>query len=195
LGSDTELFSEDPASRIKYRKELNIDDDALLVVYTGKIYEVKNVHLIIDALNELLGQLKKQVVIHLVGDISTSYLPLMKEKMANSQIRVIHTPALPVSKLPAVYNAADLAVWPDHLTNSTIDASACGCPVICSDYMSERVKFGNGLLVKGGDLESLKQALVTMIEDDKLRKEMGRNGIDYVNQELSWLTVARKFLE
>jgi len=100
-----------------------------------------------------------------------------------------------MDQLPEVYNAADIAIWPDHLTTSTIDASACGCPIICSTYMPERVKYGNGLLVKGGDPTELKLALQKLIEDESLRRVMGKRGIEYVQNELSWTAVAKKFVE
>lgn len=194
LGTDTTLFRRDDVARSEYRRNLALTDDQILVVYTGKIYELKNVHLIIEAIN-LLHCPPEKIVIHLVGDIAKSYQIRLQEAIQASPHRVIQLRALPVDQLPAVYNAADISVWPDHLTNSTIDASACGCPIICSTYMPERVKYGNGLLVKGGDLIELKTALKKLIEDESLRREMGKLGIAYVQNELSWQAVATRFLE
>ena len=60
--------------------------------------------------------------------------------------------------------------------------------------MPERITYNNGLLVDGGSLESLKTALKTLISDKKLREKMGRNGVRYVENELSWKAIAEKFI-
>ena len=195
LGTDTSIFRKDLTARVEYRKKLDLNEEDILVLYTGKIYEIKNVHLIIEALNEISLRTNKKLVIHFVGDVSKTYASVLDKFIASSKNRIVHFKAIPFNQLQEVYNAADISVWPDHLTNSTIDASACGCPIICSHFMPERVKFGNGLLVKGGDLKSLTNALEQLINNDQLRHEMGDRGIKYVQKELSWTAISKKFIE
>jgi glycosyltransferase involved in cell wall biosynthesis len=195
LGTDISLFKKDAQLRSEYRNEIQVKDDEILVLYTGKMYEPKNVHLIFEALNDKMVCGNKKIVIHLVGDISDSYKTKLTQAIDGSKHRVIKKAAVSMEQLPAVYNAADIAVWPDHLTTSTIDASACGCPIICSHYMSERIKYDNGILVKGGDLEELKIALSRLISDDSLRLKMGEKGIEYVSKELSWNAIAKQFVQ
>jgi glycosyltransferase involved in cell wall biosynthesis len=196
LGTDTNLFKQDALLRKNYRTQtLNIqDDDTIVVLYTGKIYEDKSVHLIMEALNDNNVNAGKKILIQIVGDIADSYRDTLDNSIKNSIYPVVYQKAVPIKDLIAIYNAADIAVWPNHLTNSTIDASACGCPIICSTYMPERVTYNNGLLVDGGSLESLKTALKTLISDKTLRENMGQNGIEYVEKELSWKAIAEKFI-
>lgn len=197
LGTDTDIFKKDENLRKDYRKNyLSIDEDinTLVVVYTGKIYEDKNVHLIMEALNEINLDSTKDILIHIVGDIADSYKEKFEESIVASKYKVIYKKAIPIIDLPAVYNAADIAVWPDHLTNSTIDASACGCPIICSEYMPERVSYENGLLVKAGHKGDLKEKLAYILNNNALRAQMGANGIRYVEEQLSWKAIAKQFL-
>ena len=95
--------------------------------------------------------------------------------------------------MASVYNAADIAVWPGHTTTSTLDASACGCPIICSDYKSERFKNQNGIGIKDGDLEQLKKALFKLISSQELRIKMGQRGIQLINSENTWEIITDKF--
>jgi glycosyltransferase involved in cell wall biosynthesis len=194
LGSDTTNFFKSENLRSRYRDELGVDSETVVISYTGKMYEEKKVHLIIDALNDLEVAGENKILIHLVGDASKTYLPLLQEKIKTSKHIVNYKKAVSIEELPAIYNASDIAVWPDHLTNSTIDASACGCPIICSHYMPERVAYNNGLMVKAGSLVELKAALKKMIGNEELRNDMGANGIRLVQNELSWNAVAKKFI-
>ena len=197
LGTDTNIFKKDEQLRKNYRaKILDVHDETTIVIlYTGKIYEDKSVHLIMEALNDETINQGKNILIHIVGDVSEKYQHTFQEAIKNSKYPVIYKKALPVNELPAVYNAADVSVWPNHTTTSTIDASACGSPIICSHFMPERVKYDNGFLVKGGDLEDLKIALKKLIKDKALRQKMIQNGISYVENELSWNAIANKFLK
>ena len=193
LGTDITIFKKDILLRNSYRNELAISNDELVIVYTGKMYEDKKVHLIFEALND--GSVSNEkIVILLVGDVAETYRAKLDDAVNKSKNRVIIKKAVSIDQLPAVYNAADISVWPDHTTNSTIDASACGCAIICSHFMPERVKYKNGIMIEGGNLLGLKQALVQLINNKNLRNEMGRQGEKYVLSELSWDAVAKKFI-
>ena len=94
-----------------------------------------------------------------------------------------------------LYNAADICAWPDSLTTSTIDASACGSAIISNDNMPERTMYDNGIMIRRGNFDDLKAALQKLIADADLRKKMGEQGVKYVDEQLSWKIIARKFLE
>ena len=195
LGTDTNLFKQDSDLRKKYRNFLGVDDATIVVLYTGKIYEDKKVDLLVDALNDEAVTQNKSIVIHIVGVISTGYKTYFEEKLKASKHKVIYRNAVSQQELPEIYNGADIAVWPAHTTNSTIDASACGCPIICSDYMKERYSNNNGFGIKEGDINELKIALKKLIGDGNLRKEMGHRGIELVKNELSWEAISKRFLD
>ncbi len=195
LGSDIELFRKSREYRKRGREYFNLDDEDILVLYTGKIYPDKKVHLIIDALNDPNVNCSKNIVIGIVGNMSIDYKEFMNEAIKNAVCRVVLLNAVSQAVLPLMYNAADICVWPDSLTTSTIDASACGSPIICSDNMPERTIYGNGILIKGGDIYELKIALRKLIDDAVLRLEMGQKGVKYVEDKLSWRIIAQRFLD
>lgn len=194
LGTDTHLYYPDPEKRRTQRQNLNLKKEDILILYTGKVYEDKKVHLLIDALNDESVTKGKPITLQIVGTVYDAYQHFLEQKMNHSKNKVILTPSLPKEALPAVYNAADIAVWPAHTTISTLDASACGIPIICSDYMTERYKNNNGIGIADGDLEQLKAALGVLIDDPSLRKQMGNRGIVLVQKENSWEAIAKKFI-
>ena len=194
LGTDISIFKKSKILRDTCRHDLNIKENEILVVYTGKMYEDKKVHLIFEALNDESVTKNNKIVILLVGDIAEAYKEKMNNSVKTSQHRAVLRKAVSINQLPAIYNAADIAVWPDHTTNSTIDASACGCAIICSHFMPERVKYNNGIMIEGGNLGELKEALSILTNNQTLRNEMGINGRKYVENELSWTAIAKKFL-
>ncbi|GEO09904.1 glycosyltransferase family 4 protein [Segetibacter aerophilus] len=194
LGADVDLFHKSAEVRNEGRKLVEALPNELVVLYTGKMYEDKKVHLIIDALNDDTITIDKSIVIVLVGNASASYKLILDKSISKSKWRVEQISTVPQEKLPLFYNAADIAVWPGSLTTSTIDASACGCPIIISNQMPERTKYENGFMIEDGNLEQLKEALLKLLHSPILRREMGDNGVRYVESELSWHIIAKKFI-
>jgi len=195
LGTDTSLFYPDKNKRDSYRNSLSIEDDETLVVYTGKIYQEKKVHLIIDALNDKDFQNEKKIIILIIGTVYNAYKEELQDSIDRSINRVIVLSHIAHDLLPEVYNAADICVWPAHTTTSTLDASACACPIICSDYKKERYKNDNGIGIKDGNIADLKRALFLLAFDENLRRKMGNNGVDLIKKEHSWTAINQQFIE
>jgi len=195
LGSDTDLFKSSPELRKQGREFFGINENEVLVLYTGKIYEEKKVHLIIEALNDPMVRGGQQVVMGIVGGIDAGYREMLIKTISKASIRVVMKPAMPQEQLPMLYNAADICVWPDSLTTSTIDASACGSAIISNDNMPERTSYDNGIMIRRGNFDDLKAALQKLIADPELRMKMGERGVQYVDEQLSWKIIAKQFLE
>ena len=193
LGADTETFYPDAELGQKFREKLEIKRNHILIVYTGKIYDKKRPDLIVDALNAIDSDQK--IVILFVGDVALSYKNEFGEILKRSKWGTIHLPAILPDELLKVYNAADIAAWPAHLTGSTVDASACGCPVIVNNLMGERITHQNGIGINDENLKELIVAFKFLIENPEERKKMGYMGAQYVNEQLSWGAISKRFLE
>ncbi|AEI50299.1 glycosyltransferase family 4 protein [Runella slithyformis] len=193
LGSDPELFYPNEALRQQTRKKLGVSHE-VLVLYTGKISEYKQCHLIIDALNELPFTTEK-VAVFFAGGITDKYRSTFEDALTRSKHPARWVGSLQVNDLTAYYNAADIAVWPADTTISTLDASACGCPIICVDYLSERYKNNNGIGIKENNLDALKEALYRLIISPDLRAKMRINAVELIEKEYSWAVIAARFTE
>ena len=74
----------------------------------------------------------------------------------------------------------------EGIPKALIEASACGLPVVTTDWPGcrEIVRDGvNGLLVPPRDVEALTEALCKLINDRALRQKMGKEGRKIVLQE------------
>jgi glycosyltransferase involved in cell wall biosynthesis len=67
-----------------------------------------------------------------------------------------------------------------------LEAMACGCPIIASNVFSLPEVVGEaGMLVDPYDVEMIARALSTVLENDELKKEMSRKGIEQA-KKFSW---------
>ena len=96
----------------------------------------------------------------------------------------------------AVYvNSSDY----EGMSNAMLEAMAIGMPVVCTDCpiggASAVIKDGeNGLLVPVGDVESLAEAIKSVISDKELSAKLSENAVK-IKDELSLINIARKWME
>ncbi len=96
----------------------------------------------------------------------------------------------------AVYvNSSDY----EGMSNAMLEAMAIGMPVVCTDCpiggASAVIKDGeNGVLVPVGDVESLTEAIKSVISDKELSAKLSENAVK-IKDELSLSNIARKWME
>jgi len=99
--------------------------------------------------------------------------------------------------LPALYNLADLFVFPSLYEGfglPPLEALACGTPVITSDASSLPEVVGQaGLMVEATDVAALAQAMRRVLEDDALREGMIARGLEQA-RKFTWEKAAAKLL-
>jgi glycosyltransferase involved in cell wall biosynthesis len=81
---------------------------------------------------------------------------------------------------------------------TTQEAMACGCPVIASKFGGIRnaiIQGKNGLLVDPGNEEEFANAIKNLLNDEVLRKRIGKAGSVLIRNEYSWEAIADRFLE
>ena len=106
---------------------------------------------------------------------------------------------VPDSELPLYYAAAELLVLPSVDRSEgfglvLLEANASGRPVVASRVggIVEVVRDGhNGLLVEPLDAEGMAEAILLLLEDDELRREMGKKGRIWAERH-DWSLVARE---
>jgi glycosyltransferase involved in cell wall biosynthesis len=110
-------------------------------------------------------------------------------RQRNEGIKMTVTGYLTDSEILALYDQADVFVYPSLYEGfglPVLEAMACGCPVIASNASSLPEVVGDaGLLVDPYDVEALAQAMLTVLENDELKRKMSREGIAQA-QKFSW---------
>lgn len=193
LGADPDTFRCKSSYRNEFRKKYSIDANSFVIIYTGKMYEEKKPHLIIEALKIIKPQKKVHVIF--IGSIVENYKEQFNQSLKTCPSSYTILSMLGRDELVKAFCSSDLAIWPGAATISTLEASACGLPVICDKELEERLRNKNGIGIQFGSLDELVSAIKYLLENEKERKLMGKRGRDYIVNELSWKVITNKFLE
>ncbi len=188
LGTDTENFHPcnskiDRINRVKIRKNLNVDDNEILVIYTGRFSDNKDPLTLARAINILRKKNLKYKAIFIGSGEQANQIAIKDGcSILDFQIQ---------ENLANFYRAADIAVWPREDSMSMLDAASSGLPLIVSDEIGEldRIK-GNGFTYKDKNVASLVSVL-SKLSDKSLRKKLGIIGRKKMINSFSWTKHAK----
>jgi len=195
LGVDSETIIHKPDSRDKIRNQLNVLPEETLLVHSGKMAPYKKTHLIVEAMTRL-G--RNDVKLLLIGKCEAEYRKhidaLIKEGQLENQVLFVSWVA--PQELHHYFSASDVAIWVDHATISTIEASAVGIPIIVPDFhgYEHRTKYENGLRILPGNVDDLTEKLGFLLENKSEALAMGMRGRELVEKELNWNSIVDKIL-
>ena len=100
-------------------------------------------------------------------------------------------------KLIEHYQRDTINVLPSYiegLPTTVLEAMACGMPVVATDVSGTNeivVDDINGILVPPKNPEKLAGALLELLNDENLRRFMGKNGRNYIEKKFTWDNVAK----
>ena len=184
----------DKINKIKQKYDLNCP----FILYVGGLAPNKNVKRLIQAFYKL----KKQGINHkliLTGVKRWKYKSIFEtiEKL-NLQKDVIFTGYVPDEDLPALYNAADLFVYPSLYEGfglPPLEAMACGTPVITSNTSSLPEVVGDaGIMVNPYDVDELANKMYEVLTNDGLGEELSKKGLERAKL-FSWKKCAEEHLK
>lgn len=189
-GLDTELFS--PRRReASFWKARGLAEGEIGLLYAGRVSKEKKLDLFADVVRRLRGEglpVRGLVVGH--GPYSAEFGSRFPEG--------IFTGYLSGVELATAYASADVFVFPsttDTFGNVILEAQASGLPCVVSDQGGPRelVTDGvDGFITRGGDLNSLCDAVRRVCTDPVLRATMGAASRARV-EDRSWPNAARRF--
>ena len=160
------------------RRELGISDDALVILFVGRVNRDKGVIELLSAFEGLRFHDKSRELV-LVGPFEPRYDPLPQSVVAglNNNFRIHLVGRVPD---PERYmGMADILCLPSYregFGSVVIEAAAMGVPAVATSIVGlvDAVEQGKtGLLVASKNVEELRAALATMIRDRGLRRRMG----------------------
>ncbi|MDE0839559.1 MAG: glycosyltransferase family 4 protein [Kiritimatiellae bacterium] len=195
LGADVDRLRHSDEKRKQFREAHGLSPEHIVVVYTGKLTSKKGPHQICEAVANLNPECFSKLALLFVGNTEKQYeatLGACVDRLDPS-VRVIQTGAVPNTELVSIYSASDIAVWPRQASMSMLEAMSCGLPIICCDYLKERCKNDNGILIEEDNIAQLTEALSRLVFAPEVRSRMGERGRKFVTSELSWSEIAKRF--
>jgi D-inositol-3-phosphate glycosyltransferase len=202
-GVDHSIFR--PLDRAAARTRLGYGDEAVLL-YVGRIQPLKGIDLAIQALEELVPVLERDVRLVVVGGASGSQgqreVTRLKRLASDLQIaeKVDFVGPHAHSALPTFYNAADVVTVCSHSESfgfAALEAHACGIPVVGTAVggLSHVVRDGrSGFLVDSRDPSVFAARLKTLLSDQELQRSFSNEALRS-SAKFSWDDVASAFLE
>ncbi|MFQ5640472.1 MAG: glycosyltransferase family 4 protein, partial [bacterium] len=182
--------------RQRIREKYRLQNDDILLLYTGKINASKSVGTLMKAFNQLNSG--RCVYLLLLSKGSEACRNSLVNALDRDKRKsVIFSDFVPNNQLPQYYSASDICVWGDTISVSMIEAMSCSRPIVGCNIppFSERIEYGNGLCYKLGDERDMAEKLQRLINDPELRLKMGQRGREFVEDQLSWRRISERFLE
>ncbi len=193
-----------PGLEPRLRKELKLEDK-FTFLFVGALGYRKGIHVAIEALSYLKNEFNNLRLI-IIG--SGEYEENLKMKVENLKMTNMVTffPWMANKDLPQVFCSADAFIypslpykgWEEQFGYSIAEASLCGLPVIStkSGGIDEVLVDGKtGILVEPNSVSELKIAMKKLILENKLRKELGENGRQFIIANYSNKIIAQKLYD
>jgi glycosyltransferase involved in cell wall biosynthesis len=181
----------------KYERE-DIKEDGNLILFFGRIWEYKGLEYLIKAEPMITKEVPNaKVIIAGAGEDFKKY----ESMMINRDNFIVHNYRIPYKEGAELFQGCSVVALP------YIDASQSGViptaygfkkPVVVTDVgaIPEIVDNGiTGFIVPPKNPEALAEAIIKLLKDEKIRKQMGENAYKKLKTDLSWDNIAAKTIE
>jgi glycosyltransferase involved in cell wall biosynthesis len=157
------------------------------VLYIGRLSPQKNVRMLLDAVSQTTYGLD------IIGQ-GPLYDELQRYAEAE-RVDVAFLGMYPNSELPGRINRYAVFVLPSHYEGhpkTLLEAMSCGVAAIGTDVpgIREIVRHEDTGLLCGRDVRALRTSIVRLMEDEELRRRLGRNARQYVVEHCDCRAVA-----
>jgi glycosyltransferase involved in cell wall biosynthesis len=191
-----ELCRFDPQRRSEILLSLGVDEDAIVLGYTGRMHGGKGIFLLFDAVTAAMAE---QPRLHCVWLGDGPGAPTLRDRAAaHSTANRHHFPGW-IHDVHPYYSAFSMLAFPSIATETfgrvSVEAQAAGVPVLGSDIggIPETLDAGvTGLLLPPGDVAAWREAILKLC-DPSLRMSMGAAAREYVQKHFSTRVIAEEF--
>lgn len=205
VGNGTNISHFRPIKHDEALKAMGLKPDYYYVGFIGGLSKWQGIDLILRAAPIILKE-TPWVRFLIIGD-GPEYKNLRSlSKKLGIEKECIFTGSVPYKKAPFYINSFDVATAPfirernERIGLSPLkirDYAACGIPMVASRVKGlEMVEENNiGILVNPEDEEKLANAIIILLKNSEMRKEMGQRAREFAEREFSWKKTAREILD
>lgn len=126
-GYDGSVMYYSNMERNRIRDSLHINNDEILITYTGKLDHYKEPHLIFDIIEGVSIDNIDKLKILFVGNINSEYKQLFLNRYNEFEFKekCIFLDSVPYEELYKYYSASDICIWPKQCTLSALHGQVC----------------------------------------------------------------------
>ncbi len=170
------------------------EDGRFIMMYPGSLNWHQGLDIAIKAM-DLIRDKAPEAELHIYGTGSAKddLSRLIEERSLQKQVKVFE--GFPIKKIARLMANADLGIVPkrndsfggDAFSTKIFEFMALGVPVIAANTRIDRYYFNDSIIkfFEAGDEKSLADAMLTMINNRNLRKELAANALTYIAGQ-SW---------
>jgi glycosyltransferase involved in cell wall biosynthesis len=182
-GVDIDYFSPSQVSldeQTKIKSKLGISESDFTFVFVGRVVSDKGINELVSAFDNI-SQFQKEINLIVVGDQETDLDPLnantLELLVKNKRIISVGFQR-DIRPYLAVSNVLIFPSYREGFPNVMMQAGAMGLPIIATDIngCNEIISHGkNGILIPKKDILAVEKAMLTMLNDENLYKELRSN--------------------
>jgi len=198
-GIDSEEFSELPP-REELEKHYPELQGKKVVLFLGRIHPKKGLDLLARAFGQVARE-RKDVHLLIVGPDEGGYRGEVERSLVSEGVveKATFTGMLTGKEKLAALSRADIFVLPSYsegFSMAILEALACGLPVIITRqcHFPEVAEARAGIVIDP-DSAQLAEAMIELLDNPKLREEMGNNGKRLVMERFTWDKIANQMIE
>lgn len=185
-------FSKKEEIRSKIRKRLKINDDDFVIITGGKIDKRKNIHVLMQAVNELNLSNVKLIIFGSPNDNMKSEF----EKQLNDK-HIKHVGWIKAEESNDYIMASDLGVFPG--THSVLWEQSVGLGLPCVFRKWEGIQHvdlgGNCIFVNSGNIDEIKKTIMSIYNSSELYSNMLKVSVEKGISKFSYYKIAKKAIE
>ncbi len=191
-----ELCRFDPLQRSEILNSLGIDENAIVLGYTGRMHHGKGIFTLFEA---AAAAMAVEPRLHCVWLGDGADAQALRDRAAADPTSTRHHFLGWIHDVHPYYSAFSMQAFPSIATETfgrvSVEAQAAGVPVLGSDIggIPETLQDGvTGLLLPPGNAAAWRDGILKLC-DPSLRTSMGAAALDYVEQHFSTRVVADAF--
>ena len=193
-----------PREANKLFDKYNLDRNKFYITYSGNIGLTQNMDMLLEVMEELQNE-EPDIQLVLVGE--GAYKKQVEEMVAKKNLNnVAMLPFRPYEDISHVFSLGDAGlviskpgVGANSVPSKTWSIMSASRPVLANfdeNELKTIISDNNcGLFTKAGEKDAFKQAILKLYGDRELCKEMGRNGRQFVMDNLTKEVGTQKYVD
>ncbi|MGD6968567.1 glycosyltransferase family 4 protein [Rossellomorea vietnamensis] len=182
VGINIDKFSKVKVNKYEKLKELNLPNDAFVLLSVGELNKNKNHETVIKAIS-ILNNPNLYYIICGQGSLENQLKDLIKELKLENKIKLLGFR----KDIPEICKVSDIFIFPsfrEGLSVALMEAMASELSVVCSNIRgnSDLIENGKGgFLVEPDNVKGFATAIDHILKDVSLKEEFKRNNLDQIN--------------